>query len=201
VHLVALAALIGAMPKAAYVHQLPTVSLPTITHTYIFFISLQLMPLLLRGLSLPDSTLRAGVIDTLLSAAQADIDSGAKTEGNIITEHAVSLTSIMLQNSAASDIADTVSLINLRSWCPFILGKQRVRVGALKYLAVLPKIVQYSVLHPQKATVLRELAKALDDPKRAVRKEAVHARSVALASLVLLAFTLRVRTSWFRYSG
>ncbi|KAN0138202.1 ARM repeat-containing protein [Lactarius tabidus] len=150
VHLVALAALIGAMPKAAYVHQLPT-----------------LMPLLLRGLSLPDSTLRAGVIDTLLSAAQADIDSGAKTEGNIITEHAVSLTSIMLQNSAASDIADT-----------------RVRVGALKYLAVLPKIVQYSVLHPQKATVLRELAKALDDPKRAVRKEAVHAR-----------------TSWFRYSG
>jgi DNA repair/transcription protein MET18/MMS19 len=96
------------MPKAAYVHQLPTVSLPTTTHTYIFFISLQLMPLLLRGLSLPDSTLRAGVIDTLLSAAQADVDSGAKTEGNIITEHAASLTSIMLQNCAASGIAVTV---------------------------------------------------------------------------------------------
>ena len=53
-----------------------------------------------------------------------------------------------------------------------------MRVGALKYLAVLPKIVRYDVLHPQKAMVLRELAKALDDPKRAVRKEAVDARFV-----------------------
>jgi hypothetical protein len=53
-----------------------------------------------------------------------------------------------------------------------------VRVGALKYLAVLPKIVRYDVLHPQKAMVLRELAKTLDDPKRTVRKEAVDARSV-----------------------
>ena len=74
-------------------------------------------------------------------------------------------------------------------------------MGALKYLAVLPNIVRYSVLHPQKATVLRELAKALDDPKRAVRKEAVNARSVPYASLVLLAFTLCLRTSWFSYSG
>ncbi|KAH9059086.1 ARM repeat-containing protein [Lactarius vividus] len=152
VHLVALAALIKAIPKTAYEHELPT-----------------LMPLLLRGLSLPDPTLRAGVIDTLLSAAQADVEAEAKTasEGSVITEHASSLASIMLQNSAASEMADT-----------------RVRVGALKYLAVLPKIVRYSVLHPQKATVLRELARASDDPKRAVRKEAVEAR-----------------TSWFRYSG
>jgi hypothetical protein len=43
---------------------------------------------------------------------------------------------------------------------------------------MLPKIVRYDVLHPQKAMVLRELTKALDDPKRAVRKEAVDARSV-----------------------
>ena len=51
-------------------------------------------------------------------------------------------------------------------------------MGALKYLAILPKIVRYDILHPQKATVLRELAKVLDDPKRLVRKEAVDARSV-----------------------
>ena len=43
---------------------------------------------------------------------------------------------------------------------------------------MLPKIVRYDVLHPQKAMVLRELTKALDDPKRAVRKEAVDARFV-----------------------
>lgn len=41
---------------------------------------------------------------------------------------------------------------------------------------MLPNIVRYDILHPQKPTVLRELAKALDDPKRAVRKHAVEAR-------------------------
>ncbi|KAI0258930.1 ARM repeat-containing protein [Gloeopeniophorella convolvens] len=151
-YLVALAALIKAIPKQAYAHELPT-----------------LMPLLLRGLSLPDPALRAGVIDTLLAAAQADVDAGAKTvkDGNVVAEHAASLTGVMLRNSAAAEMPDI-----------------RVRVSALKYLAVLPKIVRYDVLHPQKATVLRELTKALDDPKRAVRKEAVDAR-----------------TSWFTYSG
>ncbi|KAI0282989.1 ARM repeat-containing protein [Russula brevipes] len=150
-YLVALAALIKVIPRAAYAHELPT-----------------LMPLLLRGLSLPDPTLRAGVIDTLLSAAQADVEAGPKTaEGSVVSEHAGSLTNAMLQNSAVAEMPDV-----------------RVRIGALKYLSILPKIVRYDVLHPQKATVLRELAKALDDPKRAVRKEAVDAR-----------------TSWFTYSG
>jgi len=127
------------------------------------------MPLLLRGLALPDPTLRAGVIDTLLSAAQADVEAESKTpiQGSVVSEHAVSLTNAMLQNSTIAEMPDV-----------------RVRIGALKYLAVLPKIVRYDVLHPQKAAVLRELAKALDDPKRAVRKEAVDAR-----------------TSWFTSSG
>lgn len=151
-YLVALAALIKVIPRAAYAHELPT-----------------LMPLLLRGLSLPDPTLRAGVINTLLSAAQVDLEAGSKTskEGSVVSEHAVSLTKAMLQNSAVAQMPDV-----------------RVRIGALKYLAMLPKIVRYDVLHPQKAMVLRELTKALDDPKRAVRKEAVDAR-----------------TSWFTYSG
>ncbi len=52
-----------------------------------------------------------------------------------------------------------------------------MRVAALRYLAVLPNIVRYDVLHPYKATVLRELATVLDDPKRSVRKEAVDART------------------------
>jgi hypothetical protein len=69
------------------------------------------MPLLLRGLSLPDPTLRAGVIDTLLSAAQADVEAGLKTakEGSLVAEHAVSLTNIMLKNSTATEIPDMVS--------------------------------------------------------------------------------------------
>ena len=46
----------------------------------------------------------------------------------------------------------------------------------MRLLATLPSVVRYDVLHPQKATVIRDLAKALDDPKRAVRREAVEAR-------------------------
>ena len=62
---------------------------------------------------------------------------------------------------------------------------QRVRIAALKYLAVLPSLVKYDVLHPQKSTVLRELANALDDPKRSVRKEAVEARYVPDTCLLM----------------
>ena len=68
------------------------------------------MPLLLRGLALPDPTLRAGVIDTLLSAAQADVEAESKTasEGSVVSEHAGSLTNAMLQNSAAAEMPDVV---------------------------------------------------------------------------------------------
>ena len=54
---------------------------------------------------------------------------------------------------------------------------QRLRIAALRYLAILPSLVRYDVLHPQKALVVRDLAKVLDDPKKAVRKEAVEART------------------------
>lgn len=53
---------------------------------------------------------------------------------------------------------------------------QRVRIAALQYLGVLPSIIRYDVLHPYKVTVIRDLAKVVDDPKRAVRKEAVDTR-------------------------
>ena len=68
------------------------------------------MPLLLRGLSLPDPTLRAGVINTLLSAAQVDLEAGSRTskEGSVVSEHAVSLTKAMLQNSTVTKMPDMV---------------------------------------------------------------------------------------------
>jgi len=74
------------------------------------------MPLLLRGLALPDPTLRAGVIDTLLSAAQADVGAETKTakEGSVVSEHAVSLTNAMLQNSAVAEMPDVVRFFYLR---------------------------------------------------------------------------------------
>ncbi|KAK2463614.1 hypothetical protein APHAL10511_004365 [Amanita phalloides] len=122
-----------------------------------------LMPLFLRGLELPDLDIRASVIDALFDAAK----SGETLEQNIISEHATSLVNAMLHNC----MVDQVPLA-------------RVRISALRFLAVLPGIVRYDVLHPCKALVIRELEKALDDPKRAVRKEAVETRS-----------------NWFKYTG
>jgi HEAT repeat protein len=55
---------------------------------------------------------------------------------------------------------------------------QHVRVAALRYLALMPNVVRYDAIHPQRARVLRELFKALDDPKKAVRRHAVDARYV-----------------------
>jgi DNA repair/transcription protein MET18/MMS19 len=65
----------------------------------------QLMPLLLRGLDLPDSEIRANVIDTLLAVA----DPEAKTSNSIVSEHAASLVSTMLRNSLVKDMPSVVS--------------------------------------------------------------------------------------------
>jgi len=142
---VALVSLIKSMPQTAYMHEMPS-----------------LMPLLIRGLDLPDAEIRASVIDTFISAVGSD-----STEHSGIYEHASTLVSIMLRNSIASEMSST-----------------RVRIAALRYLGILPNIVRYDVLHPYKPTVIRELEKVLDDPKRSVRREAVDAR-----------------TSWFKYNG
>ncbi|KAF9480547.1 ARM repeat-containing protein [Pholiota conissans] len=136
--LVALTSLIKVIPRGAYVHQMP-----------------QLIPLLLRGLDLPDADIRSNVIDTFLAAAEGDT-----SEKSLVSEHTVTLVNSMLRNSKVGEMTST-----------------KVRISALRYLAVLPSIVRYDVLHPYKLTVLRELAMVLDDPKRAVRKEAVDART------------------------
>jgi len=121
-----------------------------------------LIPLLLRGLEISDNAIRNNVIDTFLAAAE-----GESPEKNLVSEHSSSLVNSMLKNSKLDELSST-----------------SVRILALRYLAVLPDIVRYDVLHPHKATVLRELSKVLDDPKRSVRKEAVNAR-----------------TKWFKYKG
>lgn len=135
------------------------------------------MPLLLRGLDLPDTEIRANVIDTLLAAAE----SGNK-DSSAASEHASSLVTTMLKNSLVQETPSVVRSSLAFYWGIMLTIEhiQRVRIAALKYLAILPSIVRYDVLHPQKASVLRELAKVLDDPKRAVRQEAVEARYVMI---------------------
>lgn len=64
------------------------------------------MPLLLRGLDLPDTGIRANVIDTFVSAVGAE-----SAELNVISEHASTLVSAMLKNSSVSEMSSTVSTI------------------------------------------------------------------------------------------
>jgi len=135
---VALTSLIKSVPRAAYVHEMPS-----------------LIPLLLRGLDLPDPDIRGNIIDTFLAAAE-----GESPEKSLVSEHSVTLVNAMLRNSKVGDMTSI-----------------RVRTSALRYLGILPNIIRYDVLHPYKPRVLRELADVLDDPKRVVRKEAVDART------------------------
>ncbi|KAJ3862033.1 ARM repeat-containing protein [Lentinula novae-zelandiae] len=134
-YLVALTSLISSIPKALYFHEMAT-----------------LIPLLVRGLDLPDHDIRCQVIDTFLAVSEGD-------SPDIVSDHAPSLITTMLKNSSVENMPSV-----------------KVRVSALRYLGVLPNIVRYDVLHPLKATVIKQLAVSLDDPKRAVRKEAVDAR-------------------------
>ncbi|KAJ7314418.1 ARM repeat-containing protein [Mycena albidolilacea] len=144
-NLIALTALIKAIPNAAYAHEMA-----------------QLLPLLLRALLLPDAQIRANVIETLLAAAAQH-----KSTHAVLAEHAPALTRQMLAyTKPGAPVTST-----------------RIRISALRYLGVLPAVVRYDVLHPVKAEVLRELAAALDDPRRGVRREAVDARFVVVSSL------------------
>ena len=70
------------------------------------------MPLLLRGLDLPDNEIRASVIDTLFAAATAE---GA--DSTVVTEHASSLVTTMLKNSLVSHMPSVVrrAVSSLRS--------------------------------------------------------------------------------------
>lgn len=115
-----------------------------------------MMPYLLRGLDLPDENMRANVIETLLSVAKDE--SPSRTD--IISEYASTIVAALLRNGDQE-----------------LTRSPRLRVAALRCLGVFPKTVKYNVLHPQKNLVISQLAKALDDPVRSVRKEAVDTRS------------------------
>ncbi|KLO19073.1 ARM repeat-containing protein [Schizopora paradoxa] len=126
----------------------------------------KLMTHLIRGLDLPDAQIRASIFDTLSTVAETASAEQSDIQG-VIAEHAHTLTTVALQNALPKDVT-SVSL----------------RVSALKLLGGLPQAVRYDILHPQKPFVLRELGRALDDPKRSVRKEAINARG-----------------AWFLYKG
>lgn len=163
VYLVVLASIIPALPGALCVSSLPAVSLSSaslsnpIVHwlTPRTFFLFQLLPFLLKSLELPDSDLKANVIQTLEQVARVD----DPTSQEAIESQGVTLVSALLK---CLDVGSS---------------NERSRMAALRTLTVLPDVVRYDILHPVKVVVLKELGRALDDKRRDVRKEAVDCRA------------------------
>lgn len=162
VYLVVLASIIPALPGALCVSSLPTVShvrfalklvRPRADPSNVFLF--QLLPFLLKCLELPDSDLKANVIQTLEQVAQVD----DPTSQEAIESQGVTLVSALLK---CLDVGSS---------------NERSRMAALRTLTVLPDVVRYDILHPVKVVVLKELGRALDDKRRDVRKEAVDCRA------------------------
>lgn len=61
------------------------------------------MPLLLRGLNLPDNEIRAGVIDTLIATTDPDTK-----DNELVSKYAGSFVDVMLKNAKAKDMPSSV---------------------------------------------------------------------------------------------
>ncbi len=82
---------------------MPTVSCFLFVLVSVVLRHLQLIPLLLRGLDLPDESIHANVIDTFIAAAEGDTP-----EQSLVAEHVPSLISKMLKNSSIRDMPSMV---------------------------------------------------------------------------------------------
>lgn len=114
---------------------------------------MQLIPLLIQSLSLPDSTLRVSTLETFRLAVTEAPDA--------MTPHVRAIISTLL------GLLDAAGQRN----------PLEVRIAALKCLAQIPVVLPKDVLQPHMQFVLKQLAKPLDDKKRLVRKEAVDCRA------------------------
>jgi len=71
-------------------------------------LEVQLVPLLLQSLDLPDANIRCNAIGTFLAVAEGETPSRS-----LISEHSSTLVTSMLKNSMASGMPTTVCLIFL----------------------------------------------------------------------------------------
>ena len=109
----------------------------------------------MRALHLPDPDLRANVLDTLTLLAPE--------KAPVMQDQASALVTALLDNAmppAAERAAATPA-----------------RIAALRCLTVLPSTVPYLTLQAQKPAVIRNVAQALGDRKKQIRKEAVDCRA------------------------
>lgn len=119
----------------------------------------KLFPLLLRGLELPDLDLRSNITESLVAVIEGE----NLTNGmDAITSHLGALIPRLLRNTRVDRHAHM---------------SMRLKVNAIRFLGSLAEKMKREDVQPYRAEVLRELQSSLDDPSRAVRKEAVLARS------------------------
>lgn len=128
--------------------------------------------MLITALDLPDPALRANVIETLGVLAKAVPAEMSGSVSGIVLKVLKGLRGD--EAMTASAVVTSVRSSRLRIQ---LTSTQKLRLASLEYLAVLPAHIGYSILHPQKAFVIKELGHAVDDPRRAVRRAAVDCRS------------------------
>ncbi|OCF43478.1 DNA repair/transcription protein MET18/MMS19 [Kwoniella heveanensis CBS 569] len=119
-----------------------------------------ILPLILRSLSLSDPKQRTNAITTLTSILETASDS--KEVDKAIHAKAVDMVQSLLKSALIE--ADVPS-------------SPKVRIAALAALSLFPDVIRFEALHTQKSTVIKQLGRALDDPLRSVRKEAVECRA------------------------
>lgn len=93
------------------------------------------MPLLLRGLDLPDVEMRVNVVETLLKVSRDET-----REPGIITEHASTIVTALLKNCVPGPVSSTVSLEILH-----IKAERFDRVGLL--VKISPAVASASYFH------------------------------------------------------
>ncbi|WWC65616.1 uncharacterized protein I303_108236 [Kwoniella dejecticola CBS 10117] len=119
-----------------------------------------ILPLILRSLSLPDPQQRSNAIIALTSILETATDS--KEVDKAIHSHAETMVDSLLTSAIKQDGIPTSA---------------KVRSISLSCLAIFPDVIRFENLHKHKAIVIKQLGKALDDPLRNVRKEAVECRA------------------------
>lgn len=106
------------------------------------------LPLLLESISLSDAKVQEAAIDTIF-ATQFD-------SAEILAQHISTIVPKLLETTRARSAT--------------------VRLAALKCLGTLPSSISPVTLEPFRNTIITELGRVLDDPKRQIRREAVNCR-------------------------
>ncbi|KAJ3325165.1 hypothetical protein HDV06_004922 [Boothiomyces sp. JEL0866] len=114
----------------------------------------RLFPMLVQSLTLDEPKLKLATLTTF--------NLMAKEMPTLLAQHIDTMVSNLLKMSDFRNLSQGNSAY--------------VRVEALRILGLFPGKIEFSILSPFKITVINELGKFLNDPKRVVRKEAANTR-------------------------